>query len=179
MSARKCMDPKIGRLSGAYAFGVLPTAERERFELHLTQCSYCFDELYAEHEIIAALKTQAPRWRAMLEEMPQHESKRSLVERFFALLSLKQWALATFSVVGISAVGIYVIERSKPAEFGSGRETTTERALEAYQPKGDVDEIPREFHWQKVKNAAYYEVEIYDSEGKTLWRAKTDVEQHQ
>jgi hypothetical protein len=41
----KCKDPELGSLLLAYELGGLAEVENERFETHLIECEYCFDEL--------------------------------------------------------------------------------------------------------------------------------------
>ncbi len=41
-----CINPKIGEMISRYEFNLLTHEERENFEIHLTQCDACFQDLY-------------------------------------------------------------------------------------------------------------------------------------
>lgn len=43
---RKCTNPDVGRMLGLYEFGRLSPIEKEKFENHLLECDFCYQELY-------------------------------------------------------------------------------------------------------------------------------------
>ncbi len=45
MEIKKCIDPTIGSMIHAYELGALSTENTERFETHLLNCPFCFDEI--------------------------------------------------------------------------------------------------------------------------------------
>jgi hypothetical protein len=55
----ECTDRELGSLLLAYELGALPTAEVERFETHLLQCDYCFDELMSFRQESALLSSDS------------------------------------------------------------------------------------------------------------------------
>ncbi len=45
MNKLKCNDPELGILLHAYELDILPEEDAERFEIHLLECEFCFEQL--------------------------------------------------------------------------------------------------------------------------------------
>jgi hypothetical protein len=59
MESRECADPRMSEWVGAYELGLLSPEERAEFEEHLTSCTACLEELYAQAPIACAMTQYA------------------------------------------------------------------------------------------------------------------------
>jgi hypothetical protein len=51
----KCTNPKLGNLLHAYELKTLTGADVERFELHILECDYCFNEISSFNDEVSML----------------------------------------------------------------------------------------------------------------------------
>lgn len=64
----KCIDPNIGNLISLYEFNQLSDEERRKFETHLLECDYCFQNLYSLSPVIEKIKEDPEPFLAVLQK---------------------------------------------------------------------------------------------------------------
>ncbi|MBI1745372.1 MAG: hypothetical protein HYR55_02150 [Acidobacteria bacterium] len=173
MRDEKCTDPQIGKLIGNYENGSLKGDPRERFEIHLVHCTFCLNQTLQNQPIIRNMRLKAP---TLITRIPRERPnpKPLLPERMFSLSDSRSWAgLALIFLAAIVAIFIYT-ERGRrlSTEHGVERASPEFRVLDL-SPSGLIDSAPTEFQWRDIPNAGYYQVELFDEFGKSLWRQET------
>jgi tetratricopeptide (TPR) repeat protein len=73
---KKCIEPKIGEMLHAHELGMLSDEDRARFEMHLMECDYCFEQarsFIAEAEQLKGRPEMSEAIRGIIERQPAAE----------------------------------------------------------------------------------------------------------
>ena len=113
-------DPDVHTLTGPYVLDALPEGERARFEEHLTECAFCFNEVAELRETAVKLATQVaapppPTLKAdvmsaigQIRQLPPlvPGTTDELARRRFSRRSVLALAAAALAVAGTGGVAI-------------------------------------------------------------------------
>lgn len=161
MKDLRCIDPDVGKLIGHYETGNLKGGDRDRFEIHLINCTFCFNETFQTQPIITNLRVKAP---AMITQLPRERTraKAPLPARFFSLRNSRPWAgLVLLFLVALAVVCVY-LERK-------------DRRPHDLSPTGSLTDAPKELRWGPVAKPGPYEVSVLDDSKRVVWRKETRV----
>jgi len=157
-----CIDPAVGKLIGPYESGLLKGADRERFELHLISCAYCFNQAFQTQPVIANLRMKAP---TMVTQMSPERltAKAPAAKRLMSLRDPRQWAGLVILVIIVATFGVWLyVQRGRPHLYG-------------LEPSGPQPGAPVELRWRVDPPAgAQFEVEIFDEQKQFVWKDETD-----
>lgn len=67
MNKPDCTDPNLGVLLHAYELNILPEEDAERFEIHLLECEFCFEQL-KNFELVADLLVSDKEVKELIRE---------------------------------------------------------------------------------------------------------------
>ena len=155
---------------------------------HVRACAYCQTELHLlktfQAEGPGEMSPEARKTAALLQKRSQkilHPSgsaearvpwwKAPFIIRRFAQASL---ALATLLVVaGIAIHFRTTIQPSLNGPSRIGQDVLRSGAFNVISPSGDLNEAPAEIRWEKVPNAATYQVHLLEVDRNELWKAET------
>lgn len=76
MNKSKCTDPELGVLLHAYELNILSDEDTERFEIHLLECEYCFEQI-KDFESEAGLLSSDEEVKKLIQECSQEEYPQS------------------------------------------------------------------------------------------------------
>jgi hypothetical protein len=168
-----------------YADGLLPVAELQAHEVHISACAYCLTEL----ELLRAFMTSAAEetrdsdiadavaWlrRRETEIFGVNRSDQQSWKKWFSLGRL-QPALTLAAVLVAVAAGYYLKNPAAPllpGDVGSGTEATRSLRVHLTGPVGDVAAVPERLAWEAVSGATGYHVRLMEVDRQEIW--STDV----
>jgi hypothetical protein len=170
--------PSIQRLA-YYADGLLPVAELQAHETHISACAHCLTEL----ELLRAFTTMAVdrdeevadavAWlrRRETEIFGPNPNDQHSWKKWFSLGRL-QPALTLAAVLVAMAAGYYLKNPSAPrlpADVGTGTETTRSMRVHLNDPRGDVTAVPERLTWETVSGASGYHVRLMETDRQEIW----------
>ena len=174
----ECTDSKLGILLLAYELGALPAEETERFETHLLQCDYCFNELTNFRQQTTLLAND-PEVRSVTEAKARKVAKS---ESFAGRLRLALWPKAPF-VLKPAVAYLLVLLMIVPAYLGLKRQQgfdigEVSQTLELVQTRGTSvrafkkslgDMALLTFEFQLAEPDKSYHLTIESESGKTIY----------
>lgn len=86
MTLDKCTNPEVGRLLHAYELNTLDDDQVNRFEAHMLNCDYCFEEL-RRFDTEAHLLFDNPEIRSLVRPAPVREAESPIANLWRRLLS--------------------------------------------------------------------------------------------
>jgi anti-sigma factor RsiW len=174
--------PSIQRLA-YYADGLLPVAELQADEAHISACPNCLMEL----ELLRAFTTSAAEnnrdWA--IDDAAgwlRRREKEIFGEPSTVRKSWKKWLPAgrLRPAVGLAAIllaaGIgYVLNAPGapvlPGTVGTGSEATRSLRVRALGPTGDLSAIPERLTWETVAGARRYHARVMEVDRHEIWSA--------
>ena len=172
--------PTIQRLA-YYADGLLPVAELQAGEAHISTCAHCLTEL----ELLRAFTTYAAAedrdwafadgvsWlrRREVEIFGADRVGRNSWKKWFPTGRL-QPALTLAAVVLAMGVGYYMkgpAAPQLPTDVGTGAEVTRSMRVHLFGPRGDVTAVPDRLAWEPVSGAVSYRVRLMEVDRHEIW----------
>lgn len=156
-----CADRGIGELIGGYELGLLSDQEKERFEEHLLECEYCFENLYKTAPIAQLIRERklAPGQNNCL-----NVEGGKLPRRFF----LKKWALAAAGGLALTIVAFVFVWLRAPRQEAVRLRGQDDVSILVLFPVGEVTTVSR-LRWKPTAGVDSYEVRICTEAGDLIW----------
>jgi len=159
------------------------------FAEHVKSCAYCQTELHllksfeaagsgemSREEIKAAALLQK-RSHEILPPQDSDEAREPWWKAWFSMRGMAQASFALAVLLAVAGVGLYYRTTiQSPSLNGSsqaGPEVLRSAAFAVISPSGDVNQTPSEVRWEKVPNAANYQVHLLEVDRNELWKAET------
>ena len=174
----ECSNIRLGMLLPAYELGALPSAEIERFEVHLLQCDHCFDELMSFRKEMTLLKSD-PEIRSITDAKSRRlagsDSRAARIrgilwpKTFFILKPAVAYVLILLMIIpayrGLRKQGgADIREISQTLELIPTRETS----IGAFQKSlGELALLTFECQWAETGNS--YHVTIQAEDGQVIY----------
>lgn len=153
----ECSDPAIAELLGSWELGLLAREEADRFEAHVLVCGACFEELYANAELVERLKGRGE----LGERLPGPSSAPQRSNR-------RLWAGAlAASVLIVAVLGLLAPWEAGRDDPPRTRGVASDSVVLAQAPIGVV-ERPARLEWVPVPDALRYELRVEDDRGRSL-----------
>ncbi len=156
-----------------YLFDRLDETQKQEFETHYFECSYCFEMMRDRDEMINVIKA---RGSEIFQDVYAPEKvTRSWLESAYAFLTPRQWALAAVSaaLILVVAVGIIPQLKTKSPEFFINEDLVRGSSITLISPVIDnLVQVPSEFRWQPLGEKTEYRIFIYHEED-VIWSTNT------
>jgi len=165
---RNCKHEK---LIDNYLFNRLSEEERQEFEEHYFDCPVCFAKMEERETLISAVKYKG---HEIFQDVEREEvQKMPLLEQITALLTPKQWALATATTAILLVVSLAVVPNLKTTqpEFFINDDLVRGGSIKLISPVISVDAIPAQFRWESLGEDVEYKIEIFNHH--LMWNATT------
>ena len=157
-----------------YLLDRLSPSEREAFEDHYFNCSYCFQKLQEQDAIISVIKARGAELFQDIYAREQTKSP-SWREKLSAFLPYRQVAvaMATAAVVLLVVLGINYFHQPSSPQFVITDDQVRGESITLISPVIDINSIPTKFRWNSLgDNVKYYRVYIYNHE--LIWSTQTE-----
>lgn len=166
---RKC---KHDDLIDGYLLNKLSEEKKQEFEAHYFNCRVCFDKMAERDEMLTAIKYKGHTIFQDLETEREVE-RIPMLEQIWALLTPKQWVLATATaaVFLVVALGVLPNLTTTSPQFFVNDDLVRGGSIKLISPVIAVDAIPSQFRWESLGENVEYKIEIYNHE--LLWSATT------
>lgn len=144
MPENGCTRPEIGDRLAAYEIGMLEENERAQFEQHLTECSWCTEELYAHAPAAETLRSDPGRHAGMIEAAQAGRAP-GLLDRLRVLLQVR--VLAPTAAVVAAAVALVLLLPGEtivpPAPTAAGLARIEALPYQSLELRGGSDRLTR------------------------------------
>ena len=156
---------------------------------HVKSCAYCQTELHLLQSFQAAgsgeMSREERKAAALLQKRSQEilrpqerdQAREPWWKAWFSMRRLAQASLAMAVLLAAAGVAIhYRTSIQSPSLNGSsqaGPDVLRSAAFAVISPSGDLNQAPSEVRWEKVPNAANYQVHLLEVDRNELWKAET------
>jgi len=160
-----------------------------RWTGHLQVCGYCRTELHLLQTFLAEKPRDATESAEQTAELLEKKRKEIFKQAFPAPVTAPWWksaftmrriAQASFAAAAILlVVGAVLFFRSTTAQpqlearNQNGPEVLRSNTFKVVSPSGDLQQRPKEIRWERVPQAAVYQVRLLEVDRSELWEVST------
>jgi hypothetical protein len=171
-----CTDRDIGKLIGSFELGLLSDQEKLRFENHLLECEYCFQDLYRTAPLAALIREgeMAPTGEYDLAGEKEAEiiaKKPSEKKGIFRNLR-RSWIYAAAGAAAVLVAVFILVWIQGPEEKTDRLRGHDDVSILVLSPVGEVAS-PTELRWKPVGGVRTYNVKLYFASGDLLWEGSS------
>ncbi|MCU1384026.1 MAG: hypothetical protein JWL71_2723 [Acidobacteria bacterium] len=164
-----------------YADGLLPVAELQADEAHISTCANCLLELEQLRAFTTAAAEENRDWdvadavswlrRREPEIFGDVRHDRKAGKNWFSASRLRP-AMTMAAVLLVIGVGYYLNNPAAPRlpiDVGTGSDATRSLRVHLLGPAGDVTAIPDRLTWETVSGARSYHVRVMEVDRQEIW----------
>jgi len=166
---RKC---KYEDLIDDYLLDRLPERQKEEFEGHYFNCSYCFQSMVEREEIISVIKHEG--YSIFQDEYLAEETKTvPWFESIRSYLTPRTWAVAAVSaaLLLVTIFGVLPTLKTTSPQFFINEDLVRGESITLISPLIDITNIPSQFKWKSHGENVEYKIYLYND--KLLWTTTT------